>query len=197
MKVQEWVKENSGMDGECGNQVRFVRDILAGTIFQGMETDYDDRLGAIHVISTHFSKSTLLPVFQINFKNRDRELTFIMRNNLYNWKLSVISNLPVEADFTGLFATTTPLDPSYTGDPLASCYFEGFPEDKIFGYYYNNQEKFSAEIYGDYNLQTTIFLIMRDAGAIRPYVWHTMESHQKEMDKKRIRYEAKRDKQVE
>jgi hypothetical protein len=92
--------------------------------------------------------------------------------------MSVISASEINVDFTGLFYTVPPMDPSYTGDQLASCCFEGFPHELIYGYFEpSDKKKFSAEISGNHTLWTVMFLMMRSFGAIKPCTWHTRESH--------------------
>ena len=106
-------------------------------------------------------------------------LTLVVRNNFYDWKLSVISkDRPIVADFSGLFYTTPPVAPEYTGNELADCYFEGFPKELVFGYYEpSDKKRFSAAIGGDHALYTTVFLLLRSLDIVRPCQWHTPESH--------------------
>jgi hypothetical protein len=153
----------------------------AGLIYQEKQT-------IANVISTHRSKSITLPVVEVS--RPDLGLRFTLRENFYNFKLSVLSERPVEVDFTGLFHTIPPVDKSYTGDELSPVYFEGFPEDRIYRYYSEDHKKFSAEIWGDQMMWTTVFLIMRWAGAVKPAVWHTRESHRAEMDEQKAREKA-------
>jgi hypothetical protein len=75
-----------------------------------------------------------------------------------------------------LFYTNPPIDPDYTGDSLCSCYFEGFPDDLVFGYYDTNQSVWSAEINSDNELCTVLFLIMKARGQIKPRQWSTRDS---------------------
>jgi hypothetical protein len=99
--------------------------------------------------------------------------------------LSVDSKESINTNFDGLFHTTPPIEPDYTGDELHSVYFEGFPDDRIFGYYSKNNRKFSAQIGSHESLWTVVFLMMRDLGQIKPYVWSTEESHKKQLAKER------------
>jgi hypothetical protein len=175
--LQEWFnnQRNNTPDemlykGSSASQIMYVRDDLCGLISCGMD-DSEKRSGIITVISTHTSKSVKLPVY--SFDRSDIGLRIIARNNFYNWKISVISDEPIIADFDGLFHTTPPIDPAYTGDSLASCYFEGFPKELIFGYYENNKSKWSAEIWGNNELWTVLFLIMKAKGQIKPMKWST------------------------
>jgi hypothetical protein len=165
-ELQEWFNENkvkNEMLWENGyiDQFIFVRDNVGRLITRG-----EDK---VFVISTHTSKSILLPVYSIETEG----LQIILRNNFYNWKMSVISDTPIAADFAGMFHLVPPVDPNYTGDPLAPVYFEGFPEDLIFGYYaVSDKMKWSAEIFNDYLLYVVIFAILKAKGLIKPFEWN-------------------------
>ena len=112
------------------------------------------------VISSHTSKSVELPVVQM--RRPDLGLVLTMRNNFYDWKLSVSTLKPFRADFTGLFFEYPPRDPSWTGDCLSSVYFEGFPEDLVYGYRGNGlTAKWSASIGPDSDFLFVIRTILR------------------------------------
>jgi len=173
--LQEWISQQTVDDdmlwkGSFGHQMSFIRDELQGLIGVGLE--YDDQVKLGKVISTHRSKSIVLPVVQ--FHRRDLGLRFTLRNNFFDWKLSVEAPRPITTDFEGLFHTTPPLDPDYTGNELSSVYFEGFPKEFIFGYYWEDCQRWSASIRGDKCLWTTVFLIMRSLEFIKPFRWSVM-----------------------
>lgn len=179
------------------HQIMFARDQLCYLVGAGL--DYEEARDLCTVIATHTSKSVELPVY--NFERPDLGLRLVARENFFNWKLSVISETPIVADFGGLFKTTPPVAPEYTGNPLSSCYFEGFPRELVFGYYEaSDKRQWSAEIGGDYGMYTTLFLIMRSLGAIKARAWHTPESHRAELEaetkrsrERRVREQADRD----
>lgn len=174
--------------GAWGDQMRFMRDVLVPLVGWGMH--YEDVSSIPEIVSTHRSKSIILPVLGMN--RPDIGLRLIVRENFYNWKLSVISERPVIADFSGLFHTTPPVEPKYTGNPLADVYFEGFPKDLVFGYYEpSDKMKWSAEISGDYKLYTTVFFILRALDVVKPYEWHTEASHRKQLDEDSARRKAR------
>lgn len=191
--LQAWISEQVVGDemlwnGAFGHQVGFIRDHLVGLIGRGLE--YEDRKQVATVISTHRSKSIVLPVVQV--ERKDLGLRLVMRNNFYNWKLSVISEQPIDADFSGLFHTTPPVERDYTGDPLAAVYFEGFPDSLVYGYYGpSNKRRWSAEIGGDNGMWTTCFLIMKALGVVKPFQWHTRASHRAELDAEAARRKAR------
>lgn len=184
MQLDKWTKrfpaeEEMLWKSAAGAQIRFVRDELGRIVFPGLT--YAEMGEKIDVVSTHRSKSIDLPVFGL-FRD-DLGCRIFLRNNFYNWKVSVSSGVPIVADFTGLFHTSPPPEPEYTGNPLNSCYFEGFPEEIVYDYYDAGDKcKFSAEIHGDHSLWTTVFLIMRARGAVKPMFFHTRASHRAELD---------------
>lgn len=183
--LQAWISAHSAVEGSeyyrkpAINQAMAVRDVIA------------PRIGSkASVIAEHRSKSVQLPVYSID--REDIGLRFVLRNNFYNWKMSVISREPIEADFGDLFHTTPPVEPEYTGNPLSPVYFEGFPRELCFGYYEQDRAKFSAEIWGgDCRLYAAVFLIMQARGAIQPLRWRTRESHriELEVESKKLRAE--------
>ncbi len=170
-------------------QVRFVRDEIASLVWSGVSY-YDlpsappprtDCRETAWVIGEHRSKSVRLPVYAL--ERPDLGIRFILRNNYYDWKLSVLSETPIHSDlFAYLFKTTPPVERDYTGDELAACYFEGFPEDLVFGYQTLNARRWSASLGNDHTLWTTIFICMRVVGAIKPQKWWTREEHRAHLD---------------
>lgn len=135
-----------------------------------------------YVIGEHHSKSVRLPVYL--FERVDLGIQFVMRGNFYDWKLSVISEKPLVKYaelFSTMFHTTPPVEPEYTGNELASCYFEGFPDEYIFDYYAKNPTRWSCSI-GRSSMQFVVRLIMHELGAIKPLEWTTREKHRKQLD---------------
>lgn len=173
MQIGEWWRDHPDMNGSVESQVEYF--IHLGNMV-GVGLPYDECRKNVLVISTHKSKSCLLPVVEI--VRPDLRLRLTIRDNFYDFKLSVESDsCLIWSDVTNvvfptLFDTTPPPDPKYTGDYLASVYFEGFPKDRIFGYYQpSGGSRFSASIYGREALWTVIFLIMREVGVIKPLEW--------------------------
>lgn len=196
--LQDWISEHVAADemlwkGAWGHQMSFLRGSLRYVAGTGL--DWDETKQIAKVISSHYSKSISLPV--VEYSRPDLGLRMIVRNNFYNWKLSVISELPIDADFDGLFHTTPPTDPEYTGEPLASCYFEGFPSSLVFGYYSQDKQRFSAEIGSDEQLWTVMFLIMRSLGAAKPFKWSEKKTHSQELKDRSAREDARRKKYEE
>ncbi len=172
--IQEWIRSQNVRDemiwkGPFGTQCAFLRDRLASLIVSGLHYTEVEKIAK--VISTHTSKSIVLPV--VEYSREDLGLKIVVRENFHNWKLSVESERPILADFGGLFHTTPPVEPDYTGDPLHEVYFEGFPKDRIHPYYTQGDRRcWSAEIWGgDEVLWTAVFLVMRSIGGIPVSVW--------------------------
>lgn len=170
-------------------QVHFVRDRIAGLVWS--DVGYYDRprepeprtdcTESAWVIGEHYSKSVRLPVYSL--ERPDRGLRFTLRDNYYDWKLSVESEVAIDDPlFPYLFHTTPPIERAYTGDSLSSVYFEGFPEDRVFGYHATNPRRWSAELASDQRLWTVMFLCLKALGIMRPMVHLTRESHRAMLD---------------
>lgn len=196
--LQEWFNDNP-VDDEMiwksayKQQFMFVRDKLNGLMQNSLEPDERNE---VKVISKHTSKSILLPVYHL----QRGELHIILRENFYNWKMTVINPNLVLANFDGLFHTTPPLEPDYTGDELADVYFEGFPKDLIFGYYdepKTDKSHFSAHIINDQMMWTTLYLILKDQGYVTPAEWNTRKNDQKELKERNAKREEKKQKEQE
>ncbi len=176
--LQEWFNNHRVSEEMLGreaahHQIMFVRDTIVPVFGAGLP--YEQRENIATVISTHRSKSIELPVYQL--KRPDKDLKVVLRNNFHDWKMSVLSDTPIEADFEGLFHTTPPIDPDYTGNPLSHVYFEGFPTGHVFPYYSETEGKqWSAEIQSDEALWASIFLMMRSLGEIKPFSWSTRKA---------------------
>lgn len=114
-------------------QIVFVRDWIPEVLAKTYE-EYEAIMSNMKAISTHTSKSVLLPVFRVELADGT---VFTMRYNFYDWKMSVDSPRDVDADFMGLF------NPDAT---FSSCYCEGFPEECVYGSYAKNKRRFTIEL---------------------------------------------------
>lgn len=161
-----------------GSQIMFVRDHVAALVFAGIP--YDE-LPKVAVVGQHHSKSVALPVYRL--VREDLGLRIYLRDNFYDWKMSVDSVRPINADFTGLFMTGPAHDEKYSGRELASCYFEGFSEKLVFGFYgASDGRRWSASIGSRFSLWTTLYLLMRSLGAIGRAEHDGPEQHGRSMD---------------
>ena len=118
-------------------------------------------LKTIEVVSTHTSKSVILPVYRVVLVDGTE---FILRNNFYNWKVTVLCDkvliLPKE-----LFSHIG--NHSVDEGKISLHYCEGFNRDWIFPVYsygemggqIENRKRFTVELHSNYELFTMIFLI--------------------------------------
>lgn len=176
-------------------QVHFVRDTLAALLWA--DTFYGDlpreppprtdcQLTA-WVIGEHRSKSVRLPVYSL--ERPDKGIRFVLRDNYHDWKVSVISDRPIVSPlFEYLFHTTPPIEPDYTGNELSPVYFEGFPDDLIFGYHSENPNRWSAST-SERGVYTIVFEVMRQLGVLKPRTWHTRESHRAKLDAEKAAFD--------
>lgn len=184
----------------ASNQICFVRDgvgqVVWGDIrYHNREHEpppRDDTNLTGYVIGEHRSKSVTLPVYM--FERPDLGLRFVMRGNFYDWKLSVSSEKPLTryVEFMStMFYINPPIEPEYTGNELAPCYFEGFPEEHIYGHLSKNPRQWSCSV-GDNALITTIQLIMHEIGARKPREQFTKAEHRKQLDEETAARKAER-----
>lgn len=90
--------------------------------------------GEATVISTHRSKSIVLPV--VEFKVDDRVI--LLRDNFHDVAFSVESETPIETDF-----------PFNEDHDVYACYYQGFPEDRVYGSWQTDPTRFSGRLYWD------------------------------------------------
>jgi len=150
--LQDWFTRNKPAEDlifKTGlwEQVKFIRDTIPSLLARSYE-EYVGIQKHLLVISTHTSKSVLLPVYDLNW-NRFR---FIMRYNFYDWKVSVKApvEIKVDADFMGLF--------KYSKN-ISSVYCEGFKNDWVYPSYSENKQKFTCEIHTHYMLFTFFWIL--------------------------------------
>lgn len=155
--LQEWANDHDPRDTNLSfkdgywHQIMFVRDKIVG-LFTTEYEDYKRFLeNNVRVISTHLSKSVILPVYRITLNDGTE---FTLRYNFYNWKVSVSSPRPVDIDFGDLFNP-------YNERDILAVYCEGFPEDTVFGCYASNKQQFTVEIATNNILWTFFWLYTR------------------------------------
>lgn len=149
--IDAWAAVNIPLQKEiCGksyfhDQVSFVKGPLKYLIEATIE-QYESFLPM--VISTHFSKLVLLPVYKLHYENYN--LNMVIKSDFYNWQISIDSEIPILCDFMGLFDGNKKIDESW---------FYGFPKEWIFENFEKNKSKFSLELRNNYELYTFMFLI--------------------------------------
>lgn len=136
------------------NQICFVRDKLCELLYPSFDEWKDNQP---MVISTHYSKSVRLPVYQINLKKYGIEIVLI--GNFYDsWIISITSDKLLDFNYMGLF------NPEEVFHVIPS---DGFPMDKVYGSYSQNHSKFTIIINSCYDLYTLFFLLKNYLGIKR------------------------------
>ena len=119
-----------------------------------------DKIGAsalgvpVFVVSWHRSKSVMLPVYGIVMKNG---IVCILRDNFYDWKLSVKLPKALKKDYLPVDVITGGLT-----DEIHDCYCEGFRKEWVYGKYVPGDrscKEFTIEIHSDYNLYMIMYLL--------------------------------------
>ena len=154
VNLAKWRKEYSPRESliyreEGISQVYFVDDVIRD-LFRAESKRYEKCF--IDVISTHCSKSVTLPVYRILYEKKGKKLELTMRDNFYDWNVSVDSDFSLEGLFSkelGLFDT----------ESTSGCYYQGFPSDKIHGCYMANANHFTACIDSKYDLYAFLYFI--------------------------------------
>ena len=106
------------------------------------------------VVSTHMSKSIILPVYAFTMENG---IKVICRENFYGWKLSV--KLPKDRPYVEIIPEDL-LEGGYN-ENISKCLFEGFKDEWVFeGYKLDKtQRNFSFGIYSDYDFYTVMYML--------------------------------------
>jgi len=164
MTLTQWAR-SAGVrrdeDYRDGGQIVLIRDRFLHAV---CETDeeaaayrpHDDGEPGVTarcmVIATHTSKSCVLPVVSIEPLGLNWRAT--LRNNFYNWKVSVetLDGREVDVDHGRLF------DPTEAHN---ACYCEGFPADRVFGSYAADPSRFTVELDSEHEVFTLLFLLSR------------------------------------
>lgn len=124
-------------------QIMFIRDTL-GRAMVGARKEWE---AAVSVIGEHHSKSVRLPVYKVTLPGLD----LVLRNNFYDWKVSVVSeDLIHNVEGWGLFDET---------QAISACYCEGFPREWVFGPYAESKRRFTVEILTQYDLYAFCLLL--------------------------------------
>lgn len=141
-KLQDWFVANQPRDTMMWKksfeaQVFFVRDRLASILSR----TYEQHKDFARVIGTHMSKSIFCPVYKIDLP--EDHCTLIMRDNFYDWNISVSSRRPLICNFLGTFDDRN----------HSRCCCEGMEQYKH-GPYANDPQLFTVSIGSDYDLYT-------------------------------------------
>ena len=160
VRIFDWLEENVPDDNliykdGLREQCNFVCSLM-NSLFFNIATDYhetedfDKRYEISHnfipyVIGWHRSKSVKLPVMEIDLSKIG--IKVILRDNFYDWCISIESEKEIDCDFMGLITD-------------AKGYFEGFPNDRIYSTYSKtNNKNFSVCLKNKYEVYVFMFLL--------------------------------------
>ena len=160
ISLQEWALAHEPNDelifgSGYWEQIMFVRDKLITLFCPDYKKHQNFLENNVRVVSTHMSKSVLLPVYQII---SPEGTVFTLRYNNYNWKISVKSPSKVTFDFMDLF------DPN---ESINAIYCEGFPHNSVYGPYADNDGDFTIALYDDFAVWTFFYIYSRKVLGLR------------------------------
>jgi hypothetical protein len=128
------------------DQIMVVRDVLPSILFNDL--DFEEAEKQISVISHHTSKSIHLPVYLVEIPSHG--ISLIMRNNFYDWKISVQSPEEIDVNFLNLFKED---------EKISDLHCEGFHSEWVFPSYKENKKEFTIEIGDHYRLHTFLWIL--------------------------------------
>jgi hypothetical protein len=153
------------------DQVHFVRDTLSRLFWadipyekRNLASPREDCKETAYVIGEHTSKSVRLPVYSL--ERPDLGLQVILRENYYDWNVSVVSETPINSDLRGFQLDYSEDDRKrfpdgyIPGRSWGYCFFQGFPEEFKFGPFCENPRKFSLCIGDNYDVYVFVRLIV-------------------------------------
>ena len=127
------LKETLVYKNSAENQAIWVRDKIAQGLLKCK----------CFVVSTHVSKACKLPVYYLKLRNG---IKVIMRNNFYDWKVSV----EIPESYDNLRVGYMPLDCIMNpGEDILSCYCEGFKKEWVYGKFdvESPNKKFTVQVH--------------------------------------------------
>lgn len=148
MKIQlkKWLKDNYPKDemlwkGSAQDQFHFMSRLIITAFPLKTEQGFKDFQTNLCVISTHTSKSVVLPVYEIFWNG----FSFMLRGNFYDWKISIDCPIPIFINFEkfGLF------DPSVK---INFVYCEGFKKEWVYNCYSENIKQFTIELRNEHDV---------------------------------------------
>jgi hypothetical protein len=168
MPLQDWIDRAYPADTICPAQCLYVRDVIAPMLWRDCSRSrsglHEEVRRRTAVVSSHRSRSVRLPVYDI--VRPEIGIRVVLRDNFFNWKMSVVSESPIDVDLRGLCWTSPPPPP----EPDDLVHFEGFPADLVFPHYdVSDRKRWSAELGNQEVLWATMFLVLRAAGVIQPF----------------------------
>lgn len=147
-------------------QIQLIRDELFGM--------FHDRVKEISVVSTHTSKSIILPVYKVSLADGT---IMIMRCNFHDWKVTVISSTPVLLNTACLRAN----------EGINPIYCEGFDPSWVLGPYAQSSKEFTFEASNDRRLMH----ILQDMATPNPLISSLASALERTSDRLRSVLESK------
>lgn len=123
------------------SQMRFVRDEVCRYLLNKTPC---------YVVSTHYSKSIQLPVYEFDFNG----ITVTMRENFYGWVVSLNSTKPITFDKDLIY-----YDIKEDIEGIYPCYCEGFDEKWVYPAYLEGCHQCTFRVFDKYRLWTLIYLL--------------------------------------
>lgn len=170
MNLREWCNEHRFYP----DQAQFVWDELARLMCADLDcsdsNNYQRYFNLTSVIGTHNCGSRELPVYSL--ERPEHGIRFVLRRT-NDWKMSVVSERPVNVDLSTLTWVKRPTkaQQDYGDNPIRSAFMEGIPWDLCFGYYQENRKQFTLALSSDQKAWTAMFLILSALGVV-PVVTH-------------------------
>jgi hypothetical protein len=164
--LQDWISANIPDDKmywkqSWSDQVCFVRDEIPKFLCTGNTyEEYETVRKNITVINTHTSKSIELPVYCIK-ANGD---TFIMRNNFYDWKVSVETRNLHKLDFQKLGIIHD------NAEQVNQVYCEGFKNEWVYKSYADDKYKYTMAIDDKFKLKM-FFWLLQNHKLLKEGIW--------------------------
>lgn len=149
------------------HQALFVRDTI-GTLVKS----------PIFVVSTHYSKSCLLPVYGFMLPNGIR---VIMRENFYGWVVSMwVDN--ESANFSldeGLIHGDGDKNGGHNGD-IHECYCEGFKNEWVFPFQTKETKATTFRVDDEFKLYTLLYKLVNEYNNEIPFVDYKLDTERLE-----------------
>jgi hypothetical protein len=148
-----WMRVNEPSDNmiykkEYWKSNVFFRDTIPFLLLQ----DYEEyKKFSTMVISTHTSKSILLPVVKMFISKHN--MTVIVRHDFHDFKISIKSEKELIFDTMNLFKQDRKIN---------SIDCEGFKEEWVYDSYTNNKKQFTIKINDGYYEAYTFFYILKN-----------------------------------
>jgi len=138
-------------DNEWDDKLKFKNAAIEQMIFVRDTIGENLTHSPVFVVSTHTSKSCLLPVYALKLTNG---IEIIMRENFYGWIVSIRSPFEIETIPEFCYGNGVNRD-----NDISNCYCEGFKNSWVYVYKNKNFNYSTFRIDSNYQLYTLIYLL--------------------------------------